>query len=110
MAPFAPLWRPGLPDPHQTLGLKPGADLKEVRSVYKELALRWHPDKHPDPETKRAAVERFQEIQAAYDRLVASHDIAGSGVPREGSLAKEWEEELRQKQEEARRRAEERKA
>uniref|UniRef100_A0A1I8G8I7 J domain-containing protein n=1 Tax=Macrostomum lignano TaxID=282301 RepID=A0A1I8G8I7_9PLAT len=38
------------------------AERAEIRRVYRQLALFWHPDKHPD---KELAGRRFQEIETA---------------------------------------------
>ena len=49
-----------------------GASKADVKKAYRKMAVQWHPDKHPeDPETAKA---RFQEIQAAYDRLMSSSE------------------------------------
>lgn len=48
------------------LELLPGATLAEVRSAFRRLAKRFHPDVHPnDP----VAEESFKRIQEAYDHL-----------------------------------------
>jgi len=53
------------------LGLKPGASLEEVNRAYKQLALRWHPDRvsADQPHLQREAHEKLQEINDARDRL-----------------------------------------
>jgi len=59
------------------LELEPGADGGRVseealRGAYRRLARRWHPDRNP------AGRERFQAVQAAYERLQAGA-AAGQG-------------------------------
>jgi hypothetical protein len=53
---------------YQTLDLKPGASLAEIKHRYRELARRWHPDTvHPDQRAQ--ATLRFQQINQAKDAL-----------------------------------------
>ena len=33
---------------YDTLGVSPDASLQEIRRAYRTLALKWHPDKHPN--------------------------------------------------------------
>lgn len=40
----------------------------ELRRSYKQLAMRWHPDKHPSG-TKQIAESKFKQICEAYDVL-----------------------------------------
>ncbi|KMS94408.1 hypothetical protein BVRB_021710, partial [Beta vulgaris subsp. vulgaris] len=47
------------------LGLQSGSTLAEIRSAYKRLAIRWHPDKNKSEE----ATSKFQEISHAYTAL-----------------------------------------
>ena len=51
---------------YETLGVARGASEKEIRSAYRKLARRYHPDVNPND---KAAEERFKEIQGAYDVL-----------------------------------------
>jgi hypothetical protein len=56
-------------DPHLTLGVAPGASLNEIKSAYRRLAKKYHPDAAGE-----RALPRFLAIQAAYERLV---DVEG---------------------------------
>jgi curved DNA-binding protein CbpA len=47
------------------LGVEPGCSTAELKRAYHRLALKYHPDRNPDPE----AVSKFQQIQEAYDIL-----------------------------------------
>jgi gamma-glutamyl-gamma-aminobutyrate hydrolase PuuD len=38
----------------------------------RKLAVQWHPDKHPN--NQEEASKRFQEIAAAYNRLMSSNE------------------------------------
>lgn len=60
-------------DPYKILGLKPGAEEKEVKLAYRRLALKYHPDMNPDP----SADERFREIQEAYDSISEGRVMSG---------------------------------
>ena len=53
-------------DPYEVLGLTPQATDEEVKSAFRKLASRHHPDKNPGD---AAAPERFKEINAAYQIL-----------------------------------------
>ena len=48
------------------LGLKPSASEKEIRSAYKRLAKKHHPDVNPG---NKKAEEKFKEINEAYEVL-----------------------------------------
>jgi len=51
-------------DPYSVLGLTKGADSAAIKSAYRKLAKKFHPDQNPDdPKAK----ERFAEVSAAYD-------------------------------------------
>ncbi len=53
-------------DYYQTLGVSRGASEDEIRKAYRELAIKYHPDKNPDDAT---AKKKFQEIQVAFEVL-----------------------------------------
>jgi len=51
---------------YDVLGVANSASTKEIRSAYRKLARRFHPDINPN---NQAAAARFKEIQIAYDVL-----------------------------------------
>ena len=53
-------------DPYETLGVTRSATDEEIKSAFKKLARKYHPDLHPDD---KAAESRFKEISAANDLL-----------------------------------------
>lgn len=53
-------------NPYDILGLKPGDTPDDIRTAYRRLARKYHPDVNPnDP----SAEDKFKEIGAAYDIL-----------------------------------------
>lgn len=54
---------------HKILGVSQTASRVEIRRAYRQAALRWHPDKHPE-DKKEAARKRFDKIKDAYEALV----------------------------------------
>ncbi len=53
-------------DYYQLLGINRNASAAEIQKAYRTLARKYHPDVNPDD---KAAKEKFQEIQKAYDVL-----------------------------------------
>jgi DnaJ-class molecular chaperone len=53
-------------DLYATLGVNRGASEKEIRSAYRRLARKLHPDVNPNDKTSES---QFKEINAAYDVL-----------------------------------------
>ena len=53
-------------DPYETLGVQKTDSGAAIRSAYRKLAKRYHPDVNPG---KPEALERFKEISTAYDLL-----------------------------------------
>lgn len=55
-------------DYYKVLGVNRNVDEKKLKSAYRKLALKWHPDKHKD-ESKDEATTKFTEISQAYEIL-----------------------------------------
>jgi len=53
----------------EILGLDLKASRKEIRTAYRRLARRWHPDRAPAGEEAEHRA-RMQQVNAAYQRLV----------------------------------------
>jgi molecular chaperone DnaJ len=53
-------------DPYEVLGVSRGAAADEIKSAYRRLARRYHPDVNPDDPS---AEEKFKEIGEAYATL-----------------------------------------
>jgi len=60
-------------DPYKILEIQRGASQDDVKSAYRQLAGKYHPDKveHLGDEFKALAEKRFKEIQQAYQELRA---------------------------------------
>lgn len=62
-----------MPNPYETLGVKKDASEKEIKSAYRKLAQKYHPDKNPGDSK---AEEKFKEVSAAYEILSDSQKRA----------------------------------
>lgn len=51
-------------DYYETLGLSKSANELDIKKAYRQLALKWHPDKNPDK--KDEAEAKFKQIGEAY--------------------------------------------
>ncbi|MFH1490926.1 MAG: DnaJ domain-containing protein [Pseudomonadota bacterium] len=61
-------------DPHKVLGVGKNASPDDIKSAYKRLAAKYHPDKvaHLGEEFRVLAEKRFKEIQEAYQELMVN--------------------------------------
>ena len=70
-------------DYYEVLGVPKTAKIDEIRSAYRKLALKYHPDRNPN---NKEAIKKFISISEAYDILAdadkrRAYDLYGeSGV------------------------------
>ncbi len=82
-------------DYYNVLGVPKDANEKDIKSAYRKLARKWHPDANPD--NPKEAEEKFKELQEAYAVLSdpekrSKYDALGS----------DWESAARQAEQQRR--------
>ena len=53
-------------DPYEVLGVSRDASDEEIKTAYRTLAKKYHPDRNPG---NKAAAEKMNAITAAYDAI-----------------------------------------
>eukprot|EP00440_Ansanella_granifera_P038778 gb/GFBE01042077.1/.p1 GENE.gb/GFBE01042077.1/~~gb/GFBE01042077.1/.p1 ORF type:complete len:363 (+),score=119.18 gb/GFBE01042077.1/:1-1089(+) len=74
---------------YDILGVAKDADDRAIKKAYREMALKWHPDKNPD--NREAAEQRFRQVAEAYEVLSdakrrKNYDAGGSGAEGAGGF------------------------
>ena len=84
---------------YDVLGVPETAAEKEIKSAYRKLARKWHPD--ANPQNPREAEEKFKELQEAYE-------VLGDPEKRRkyDALGKDWKQASAQAEQEQRYRTE----
>src|SRR5450631_3375055 len=77
---------------YDILGVDKTAPEKDIKSAYRKLARKWHPDANPS--NARQAEEKFKDIQEAYEVLGDSekrkkYDVLGSDWQRAAQEAEQ---------------------
>jgi DnaJ like chaperone protein len=63
---------------YHVLGIEPNATEEEIKKAYRQMAIRYHPDKviHMGEEYQNGAKEKFQKIQEAYENIKKSKGMS----------------------------------
>jgi len=73
-------------DPYRVLGIPQGASEQEIKSAYRKMAKKYHPDLHPnDP----AAARKMNEINEAYDMLTNPQKYAAKRQQQQQQTARQ---------------------
>jgi DnaJ like chaperone protein len=66
-----------LDDAYKVLGISPDATDDEVKSAYRKMALKHHPDRVATlgEDVKKAAEKKFQEINEAKERIYKARGL-----------------------------------
>jgi len=56
-------------DPYKVLNLKPDATQTQIKSAYRKLALKYHPDRQKTEEDKILYKDKFLEVSRSYELL-----------------------------------------
>lgn len=74
-------------NPYEVLGVNPGASQEEIKSAYRKLIKKYHPDQYGDNPLKELAQEKLIEINKAYEILTKN---GGSNSYNSGSSSSSW--------------------
>lgn len=63
---------------YHVLGIEPTASEEEIKKAYRQMAVRYHPDKvaHMGEEYQKGAKEKFQKVQDAYESIKKARGIS----------------------------------
>jgi preprotein translocase subunit Sec63 len=74
--PIKPSAQAGDFDPHEVLGVDPGADRTAVREAFHRLSMRYHPDRYTAADLPEEVVDYLEamarRVNAAYELLSAA--------------------------------------
>lgn len=73
-------------DPYEVLGVRQDASGPEIKTAYRELVKKYHPDKYQNNPLAGLAEEKLQEINEAYDNLMKN---GGDGRQGSGTNSRE---------------------
>lgn len=65
-------------DPYKELGVSPDASDEQIKTAYRELARKYHPDVYAGNPLSDLAEEKMRDINAAYDQIQQDRRQGGS--------------------------------
>ncbi|MBR4194160.1 MAG: DnaJ domain-containing protein [Oscillospiraceae bacterium] len=72
-------------DPYEVLGVSRTASDSEIKSAYRELVKKYHPDNYANNPLADLASEKMKEINEAYDAITRARSGSGTGYQSSGS-------------------------
>ena len=66
-------------DPYKVLGVSPNATDDEIKTAYRELAKKYHPDNYAESPLADLASEKMKEINEAYEAVQSQRKAQRSG-------------------------------
>ena len=67
-------------DPYKVLGVSPSASDEEIKTAYRNLAKKYHPDNYADSPLSDLASEKMKEVNEAYDEIVRMRKNNAAGT------------------------------
>lgn len=81
-------------DPYKVLGVSPNATEEQIKTAYREMAKKYHPDNYADNPLSDLAQEKMQEINQAYDTIMVQRKSQsnrnGSPDPGNGTYSSQF--------------------
>ena len=71
-------------DPYEVLGVSRTASDSEIKSAYRELVKKYHPDNYADNPLADLASEKMKEINEAYDTITKARASQSTGSSQSG--------------------------
>ncbi len=72
-------------NPYKILGVSPDASDEEIKQAYRELVLKYHPDKYAGTDLADMATEKMKEINAAYEEISQMRRQKAAGADSQGN-------------------------
>ena len=67
-------------DPYEVLGISRNATNEQIRSAYRELVKKYHPDKYQNNPLADLAEEKLREVNEAYDQIMKERSGQSGGA------------------------------